>query len=110
MTKRLFTAAFACAALAMPGLALADDAMGGSGMSHDAMAQGKKTATMMCRPAAAGEKPTATMTNGAKTALVCKPISMEKMHQMMRNAGDDAAAWRQFVEQAIQIPGGTGGG
>jgi hypothetical protein len=108
MTKRLFTAALACAALAMPAAALADDAMGGNAMSHDAMANAKP-ATMMCRPAAAGEKATATMTNGSKTALVCKPISMDKMKTMMPK-GADEAAWRQFVEQAIMIPGGTGGG
>jgi hypothetical protein len=112
MKKSLLSAAFACAALAMPGLALADDAMTG----HDAMAA-PKMATMVCRPAAAGEKPSAMMMGG-KTGLVCKPVAMEKM--MKKGAGPDLshalsadqvdAAWRQFIQQAVAIPGGTGGG
>ena len=116
MTIRMLSAAFACAALAMPGLALADDAMGGNAMSHDAMAPGKM-ATMVCRPAAAGEKPTAMMMN-AKTGLVCKAMDPAKM--MKKGGGPDLshalsadqvdAAWRQYIQQAIQIPGGTGGG
>ncbi|HEX3463195.1 MAG TPA: hypothetical protein VHS78_03965 [Candidatus Elarobacter sp.] len=116
MTMRFLSAAFACAALAMPGLALADDAMGGNAMSHDAMAP--KMATMVCRPAAAGEKPTATMMGGSKTALVCKSVAMDKM--MKKGSGPDLshalsaeqvdAAWRQFIQQAVSIPGGTGGG
>ena len=111
MTTRFLSAAFACAALAMPGLALADDAM-----SHDAMAP-SKMATMVCRPAAAGEKPTAMMMNGT-TGLVCKAMDPAKM--MKKGSGPDLshalsadqvdAAWRQFVQQAVMIPGGTGGG
>ena len=116
MTTRFLSAAFACAALAMPGLALAGDAMSGNAMSHDAMAPGKM-ATMVCRPAAAGEKPTAMMMN-AKTGLVCKAMDPAKM--MKKGAGPDLshalsaeqvdAAWRAFVQQAVMIPGGTGGG
>lgn len=116
MTTRFLSAAFACAALAMPGLALADDAMGGNAMTHDAMAS-KKMATMICRPAAAGEKPTAMMMNG-KTGLVCKAMDPVKM--MKKGGGPDLshalsadqvdAAWREFIQQAVQIPGGTGGG
>jgi hypothetical protein len=115
MTKSFLAAALACAALAMPGLALADDAMGGTAMTNHDMS---KMATMVCRHAAAGEKPTATMADGSKTALVCKTVSMEKM--MKKGAGPDLshalsadqvdAAWRQFVQQAVSIPGGTGGG
>jgi hypothetical protein len=116
MKKSLLSAAFACAALAMPGLAMADDAMS-SKMGHDAMAPAKM-ATMMCRPAAEGEKPSAVMTGASKTALVCKPVAMEKM--MKKGAGPDLshalstdqvdAAWRTFIQQAVTIPGGTGGG
>ena len=113
MKKSVLSAAFACAALAMPGLALADDAMTG----HDAMSA-PKMATMVCRPAAAGEKPSAMMTGAAKTGLVCKPVAMEKM--MKKGSGPDLshalsaeqvdAAWRAFVQHAVAIPGGTGGG
>ena len=116
MTKSFLTAAFACAALAMPAVALADDAMSGNAMSHDATAS-HTMATMICRPAAAGEKPTAMMMNG-KTGLVCKAMDPAKM--MKKGGGPDLshalsadqvdAAWRQFIQQAIQIPGGTGGG
>ncbi|HEY0614201.1 MAG TPA: hypothetical protein VGC96_06155 [Candidatus Elarobacter sp.] len=106
MKKSVLAAAFTCAALAMPVLALADDAMGGS-----------KMATMVCRAAAANEKPTAMMM-GAKSGLVCKTISPEKM--MKKGSGPDLshalsadqvdAAWREFLQQAVTIPGGTGGG
>ena len=114
MKKSLLSAAFACAALAMPGLALADDAM----MGHDAMAA-PKMATMVCRPAAAGEKPTAMTMGAEKTGLVCKPAAMAEMMKK-KGFGPDLsrglsaeqvdAAWRQFIQQAVSIPGGTGGG
>ena len=116
MKKSFLVAAFACAALAMPGLALAEDAMNGNAMSHDAMASGKM-ATMVCRPAAEGEKPTAMMANG-KTGLVCKTMNPAMM--MKKGSGPNLshalsadqvdAAWRAFVQQAVMIPGGTGGG
>ncbi len=82
MKKSLISAAFACAALAMPGLAMADDAMGG----HDAMMAKPpaKMATMVCRPAAPGEKPTAMMMGDAKTAIVCK--HMDPMMMMKKGA------------------------
>ncbi len=38
-----------------------------------------KMATMMCRPAAGGEKPTAMTMGAEKTALVCKPAAMAEM-------------------------------
>jgi hypothetical protein len=117
MKKSLLSAAFACAALAMPGLAFADDAMGGP--SHDAMSSSKMMATMVCRHAAPGEKPTAMMTGDTKTALVCKTISPEMMMKKHMMGPDTShalsaeqvdAAWRQFLQQAVMIPGGTGGG
>ncbi|GEM_PF-1748890 len=111
MKKTLFFAALAAAALAMPGLAMADDAMG-----HDATAA-QKMATMVCRPATAKEKPNVMMMDAAKTGMVCKPISMEMMkkgsgpnlsHALTAEQVD--AAWREFIQSAVSIPGGTGGG
>ena len=117
MKKSLISAAFACAALAMPGLALADDAMGG----HDAMTSkpaAAKMATMVCRHALPGEKPTAMMAADSKIALVCK--TMDPAMMMKKGGGPDLshalsadqvdAAWRAYIQQAIMIPGGTGGG
>lgn len=114
MTKSVLAAAFACAALSLPGLARADDAMG-----HGAMATAPaKMATMVCRPAASGEKPSAVMMGEAKTSLVCKAISPAKM--MKKGSGPDLshalsaeqadAAWREYLSSAVSIPGGTGGG
>jgi hypothetical protein len=114
MKKSLISAAFACAALAMPGFALADDAMGG----HDAMKAPAKMATMICRPAAAGEKPTAMMAGSSKTGIVCKTMNPEAM--MKKGSGPDLskalsaeqvdAAWRAYIQSMVTIPGGTGGG
>lgn len=116
MMKRMISAAFACAALAMPGLAMADDAMAG----HDAMAKPAPAtmATMVCRHAAPGEKATAMMMGDAKTMLVCK--TMDPAMMMKKGSGPDLshalsaeqvdAAWRAYVQAAIMIPGGTGGG
>ena len=71
-------ASIACAAalLALGSAALADDAMAKPG----AMAKPETTmATMLCRPAAAGEKASAMM---GTSGLVCKKIDMEKMSSM----------------------------
>jgi len=117
MMKSLVSAAFACAALAMPGLALADDAMGG----HGAMKGHEPMATMMCRPAAAGEKPTAMMTGVSQTGIVCKAMDPAKMAKMMKKGGGPDlshalsadqvdAAWRAYVQSMLMVPGGTGGG
>jgi hypothetical protein len=113
--KSLISAAFACAALAMPGLALADDAMGHDAMSAKAPA---KMATMICRHAAPGEKPSAMMTGDAKIGIVCK--TMDPAMMMKKGGGPDLsralsaeqvdAAWRAYIQSAVTIPGGTGGG
>ncbi len=104
--KRIVLAAAAAVAL-FGAPALAMDSM----MGHDA-----KGATMLCRPAAAGEKPTAMM--GAK-GIVCKPTSsmMMKGHRMGpdtkgMNAAQTDAAWRKWIEDAmlIQSAGTTPGG
>jgi hypothetical protein len=115
MNKSLIAAAFACTALAIPTLALADDAMSGRGaMSSEATA---KMATMICRTAGPTEKPTATLT-GSNTALVCKTIKPEMM--MKKGTGPDLSralssdqvddAWRQFIQGVVTIPLAGGGG
>ena len=106
MKKMLLSAAFGCAAFAMPAFALADDAM----KSHDAMAGPAATTVMICRPATAKETPTA-MTTGTKTALVCKtvPAAMMKKgpdlsHALTSEQVD--AAWRKFTESMMIVTGG----
>ncbi|MBV9409781.1 MAG: hypothetical protein JO164_13215 [Candidatus Eremiobacteraeota bacterium] len=117
--KILLSAALASAALALPGLALADamahDAMAHGAMAHDAM-HPATAATMLCRPAAAGEKPIA-MTMGTKSPLVCKAIAPQMMQK--GKGGPDLsqaltpdqvdAAWRAYIQSVIVIPN-TGGG
>ena len=104
--KRIVLAAAAAVAL-FGAPALAMDSM----MGHDA-----KDATMLCRAAAAGEKPTATM--GSK-GIVCKPTSsMMKGGHMGpdtkgMNAAQTDAAWRKWIEDMLLIqsagtPGGNG--
>jgi hypothetical protein len=117
MKKSLISAAFACAALAMPGLALADDAMGGHDAMNKASMAPAKMATMICRAASSGEKPTAMMA-GSKTGIVCKTMNPEAM--MKKGGGPDLskalsaeqvdAAWRAYIQSMVTIPGGTGGG
>lgn len=115
MKKLLFSAALVCAALAIPGLALADDTSPHDAMtSHGAMAH-STAATMICRPASANEKPTAMMV-GANTGIVCKPIHSD---MTKKGSGPDLsralsadqvdAAWRAFVNSMIAVPA-TGGG
>ncbi len=106
MKKMLIGAAFACAAFAMPALALADDAM----KAHDAMAAPPAAAMMLCRPATAKETPSA-MTTGTKTGLVCKTIPPGMMkkgpdlsHALTVEQVD--AAWRKFVESMMIVTGG----
>ncbi|MBV8579066.1 MAG: hypothetical protein JOZ86_00355 [Candidatus Eremiobacteraeota bacterium] len=113
MTKIFLSAALASAALALPGFALADDAH--DAMAHDAM-QPTTAATMLCRPAAAGEKPMAMMM-GTKAPLVCKAIAPQMMQK--GKGGPDLsqaltpdqvdAAWRAYIQSVIVVPN-TGGG
>jgi len=114
MMKGSIAAALACAALAMPATAFADDAMGGGAMKHEsAMA-----ATMMCRKAAPNEKPTAMTMGENKTGIVCKTMQPDMM--MKKGSGPKItssmsaeqadAAWRAYIQQIVEIPGGTGGG
>ncbi len=110
MKKMLMSAVFACAALAMPGFALAEDAMQGHDAmkAHDAVAASQ--AMMIYRPATAQETPTA-MTTNTKTALVCKTVS----HDIMKKGPDLSkaltpeqvdAAWRKFFDAAMIVTGG----
>lgn len=117
MTKGMIAAAFACAALAMPAVALADDAMSGGSMKHDAMGSGKM-ATMVCRAAAPNEKPTAMMMGDTKKPLVCKTISPDKMMHKGTGGPDLSkalsaeqvdAAWREFIQSQIMVPANGGG-
>jgi hypothetical protein len=105
MKKILLAAAGAVVLFGAPALAM--DAMMGHGNAMEA--------TMLCRPAAAGEKPGAMM--GSK-GLVCK--SMDKMmmaggHMGPNTAGmskaDTDAAWQKWLHQAmlIQSNGPVGG-
>ncbi len=103
MKKTLFAAAVAVAMFGVPALAM-------DKMSHG----GAMDATMMCRPAAAGEKPTAMM--GAK-GIVCKTMpKMDPMHMGPKTKGMTTAqadaAWRAWLEQMMQIQSasGTNGG
>ncbi len=115
MMKGSIAAALACVALAMPAAARADDAMSGGGaMKHDAAA----SATMMCRKALAGEKPTAMTMGETKSGIVCKTMQPDMMMQKTNgpkisptmSAEQVDAAWRAYIQQITQIPGGTGGG
>ena len=108
---RLIAATFACAALAVPAVALAEDAMSG----HPAAAP-QKMATMVCRAATANEKPSAMMVS-SNTGLVCKTIKPEMM--MKKGSGPDLShalssqqvdeAWRQFIQSIVTVPAAGGG-
>lgn len=98
MTKTLLTAAAAVVLFGAPALAM------------DSMAKPAMEATMMCRPAAAGEKPTAMM--GTK-GIVCKTMGkMDPKHMGPKTAGmtmaQADAAWRAWIEQMMQIQSATG--
>ncbi len=75
MTKRLIAALTLNALIATAAAAGAADEM----TVHDAMAQPAKMATMVCRPAAAGEKSNAA--TAEKAPLVCKSIDMTKVEK-----------------------------
>jgi len=107
MNLRFLTAVTAAAMLSSPTLVSAQSsAMHGDSAMH---------ATMVCRAAAPGEKPSAMMTVG-NTALVCKSLAKEmsasKMGPDLSNALTPAqadAAWQKWVNSIIVIPP-TGGG
>ena len=105
MNVRMIVMAIACAGLAaLPSIALADDAM-----KHDAAMM----ASLLCRNAMPGEKPTAVTTDAAKTALVCKVVQPDmmmhgpKMSKAM-SADQIDTQWRDFIQSALYVQGGTG--
>ncbi len=95
--KYVTIATFLVSTLALPALAQADEMTMGA---HPAMA------TMVCRPAAAGEKGNAMMT-GAKDALVCKALPDMHAGKMkmpaMKSKADEDDTWR-WLEQMLAVP------
>ena len=80
----------------------------GPALAMDAMSKPAMEATMMCRPAMAGEKPMAMM--GTK-GMECKSMKMTP-HMGPKITGMTAAqvdaAWRAWLEQQLQIQSATG--
>ncbi len=108
------------ALLAMPVTALAADAPG----DHMAGASGQM-ATMACRPATAKDtaasaeamaKAHVMMATMGAEKLVCMKLNHDKMMaeaakaKKMATAAEASAAWVQFLNEAMMVPGGTGGG
>jgi hypothetical protein len=78
-------------------------------------AEPKLAATMVCRPATAGEPETAKHATG--TSLICKKmdgVAMISGKSGPKTNGLSApqvdAAWRDFVYQAVMVRSGDGGG
>jgi hypothetical protein len=97
MKKRLLAALMLNALLATAAAAGAADEMSSG---HDAMAQSAKTATMLCRPAAMGEKSNAATAD--KAPLVCKNIDMTKVEKgpampTGATASDVNSAWVKML-------------
>ena len=114
MKKLMLSAAVACATLAMPALAFADDTSKGTATTAAAGSM------MICRQAAANEKPVAMMADNSKVGLVCKTITADMMAKMKaKQMGPDLSkaltsqqvddAWRVWLSQMFTVPG-TGGG
>jgi len=108
VTIRLLAVA-ACAALFPAAAAAADESPGP--MPHGAA----MAATMMCRPAAQGERANAMMMGATKTELVCKamPAAAQMMHgpdlSKALTVQQVDAAWRAYVESMMSVTGGGGG-
>ena len=104
MLKMVLSAAIAVAALA-PVASFADEA------TAKVMSAPEMMATMVCRTAHAGEKPSAIMM-GQRTALICKPVA--GMMKAGRMAGPDLStvltsqqadeAWQKWVAQVLVVP------
>jgi hypothetical protein len=114
MKKMLVSVALACTALALPGFALADDAMKAHGAMPGAMT------TMLCRPAMAEDKTTQmlTMTADKKAVKVVCMTMTPAMHEKAKHGPDLSkalsadqvdAAWRAFLNSMMVVPA-TGGG
>jgi hypothetical protein len=107
------------ALLAMPVTALAADAPADHGAASGQMA------TMACRPATAKDtaasadamaKMHVMMATMGTEKLVCMKLNHDKMMaeaakaKKMATAAEASAAWVQFLNEAMMVPGGTGGG
>ena len=120
MKSTILHVSMTLALLAMPVAALAADAPS----EHLAGAPGQM-ATMACRPATAKE--TAASADAMAKAhvmvatmgtekLVCMKLNHDAMMaeaakaKKMATAAEASAAWVQFLQQAMMVPGGTGGG
>ncbi|HEY4439698.1 MAG TPA: hypothetical protein VGN14_04545 [Candidatus Elarobacter sp.] len=113
MKSFLTAAALGVALLALPGAAFADTSMSSA---HDAMAPAMaphkaaaNDATMLCRPAAAGEKANATA--GSKP-LICKSLEPMMQHGMMmvpKTTSTADKAWNAWLEHALDVPAAVGG-
>lgn len=110
------------ALLAMPVAALAADTPAADHMAAGASSQ---MATMACRPATAKDtaasaeamaKAHVMMATMGTEKLVCMKLNHDAMMaeaakaKKMATAAEANAAWVQFLENAMQVPGGTGGG
>lgn len=103
MKTSIACAAFAAAVLSLGSVAFAaDDAM----MKSNAMSAPSTMATMLCRPAAAGEKATAMM---GTSSLVCKKIDMDQMMSMKKSLeampGGEPLYLKMFQEYHIEANG-----
>jgi hypothetical protein len=95
--------------IALPASALAADTMMKASPSPMAM-----HATMMCRPAMAGEKATAMM---GTEGIVCKTLPKMAPGKMMGpgtkadSAAAEDAAWQKWLSEMMAVPssGGVGG-
>lgn len=114
MNKRLAVLALGAGLFAMPSIAAAqaapDAAASPSGMAP--MKPPANSATMLCRPATASEKPNAAM---GSQPLVCKSMTMSGGMMMipdakaMKSSNDTDRAWRDWLTQSLVVPtGGTG--
>jgi hypothetical protein len=65
------------------------------------------SATMLCRPAAQSEKPTAMM---GSTGIVCKPMVMQSGMMMVPNTKTPAdQPWQNWLNSALLVPITAGG-
>jgi hypothetical protein len=90
--------------VALPGAIFAADSMSNMSPAMDA--------TMMCRAAMSGEKPSAMM--GSK-GIVCKSIPKMPMSKMGpdttgMNSAQAAAAWHRWLSLMMAVPETAGGG
>ncbi len=121
MKSTILHVSMTLALLAMPVAALAADT---PASDHMAGASGQM-ATMACRPATAKDtaasadamaKAHVMMATMGTEKLVCMKLNHDAMMaeaakaKKMATAAEANAAWVQFLENAMQVPGGTGGG